>query len=186
MSRSIARASTWPRCYCLAFALRRSLCSSKRRRLDSSSQSILWASHVSTPAALKRIMRPFCRCKRRRASAMYSSIRRRSSSKPIEAGAYVNAIRSSLDILALALVRRHNLPIPEDKVSFPFFRSEEAFRKQSASSRHRPQTPLLARCSNPADPSFDGGLAKTGRLHAARHRNHPSDHMPRIAKCWLK
>jgi hypothetical protein len=49
----------------------------------------------------------------------------------VEAGAYVNAIRSSLDILALALVRRHNLTIPEDKVSFPFFRSEEAFRKQT-------------------------------------------------------
>ena len=48
----------------------------------------------------------------------------------VEAGAYINAIRSSLDILAMALVRRHGLAIPEDKVSFPFFRTEEAFRKQ--------------------------------------------------------
>jgi len=63
--------------------VRRSLCSSRRRRLDSSSQSILWASHVFTLAALKRIMRPFCRCTRRRASATCSSARRRSSSIPI-------------------------------------------------------------------------------------------------------
>jgi hypothetical protein len=30
--------------------------------LDSSSQSILWASHVLTPAARNRIISPFCRC----------------------------------------------------------------------------------------------------------------------------
>lgn len=48
----------------------------------------------------------------------------------VEAGAYINAIRSSLDILAMVLVRRHGLAIPEDKVSFPFFRSKEAFEKQ--------------------------------------------------------
>lgn len=48
----------------------------------------------------------------------------------VEAGAYINAIRSSLDILAMVLVRRHGLAIPEDKVSFPFFRSLEAFEKQ--------------------------------------------------------
>jgi hypothetical protein len=49
----------------------------------------------------------------------------------VEAGAYINAIRSSLDILAMALVRRYSLVIPEDKVSFPFFSTEEAFRKQN-------------------------------------------------------
>jgi hypothetical protein len=49
----------------------------------------------------------------------------------IEAGAYINAIRSSLDILAMVLVRRHSLEIAEDRVSFPFFRSEEGFIKQS-------------------------------------------------------
>ena len=63
--------------------LRRSLCSSNRFRLDSSSQSIFWAFQVFTRSALKRIMRPFCRCTRHRASAMCSSIRRRSSSKPM-------------------------------------------------------------------------------------------------------
>jgi hypothetical protein len=49
----------------------------------------------------------------------------------VEAGAYINTIRSSLDILAMALVRRHSLEIAEDRVSFPFFRSKEAFDKQN-------------------------------------------------------
>jgi len=49
----------------------------------------------------------------------------------VEAGAYINTIRSSLDILAMALVRRHSLEIAEDRVSFPIFRSEEAFTKQN-------------------------------------------------------
>lgn len=48
----------------------------------------------------------------------------------VEAGAYINAIRSSLDILAMTLVRRHGLALPEDKVSFPFFRSELIFGTQ--------------------------------------------------------
>lgn len=48
----------------------------------------------------------------------------------VEAGSYINAIRSSLDILAMALVRRHALEIREDKVRFPIFRSEAAFREQ--------------------------------------------------------
>ena len=64
-------------------SLRRSRCSSNRRRFASSSQRILCASHVLTPAALERIMRPFCRCTRWRASATCPSARRRSSSKPI-------------------------------------------------------------------------------------------------------
>ena len=61
----------------------RSLCSSNRRRFDSRSQSILWASNVFAPAALNRIMRPFCLCTKRRASATCPSTRRRSSSKLI-------------------------------------------------------------------------------------------------------
>jgi hypothetical protein len=67
----------------LTVTLRRSLCCSSRRRFDSSSQSILWASHVLTPAARNRIISPFCRCTMRRASATCSSTRRRSSSKLI-------------------------------------------------------------------------------------------------------
>ena len=41
------------------------------------------ASHVSTPATLKRTMRPFCRCTMRRPSATSSSARRRSFAEPI-------------------------------------------------------------------------------------------------------
>jgi len=44
----------------------------------------------------------------------------------IEAGSYINTIRSSLDILAMALVKRHNLQIPEDKVYFPIAEDERA------------------------------------------------------------
>ena len=53
-----------------------------RRRFYSGSQSILWASHVLTPAARNRIISPFWRCTKRRASATCST-RRRSSSKVI-------------------------------------------------------------------------------------------------------
>lgn len=48
----------------------------------------------------------------------------------VEAGAYINAIRSSLDILAMALVRRHSLPIEERRVYFPIADSEEALVKK--------------------------------------------------------
>jgi hypothetical protein len=48
----------------------------------------------------------------------------------VEAGAYINAIRTSLDILAMALVRRHGLAIPENRVYFPIADSEEAFLKK--------------------------------------------------------
>jgi hypothetical protein len=47
----------------------------------------------------------------------------------VEAGAYINAIRSSLDILAMALVRRHNIDIDEHEVKFPMFGSDATFRK---------------------------------------------------------
>ena len=63
--------------------LRTSRCSSKRRRLASNRRSVLSASHVSTPAALKRIMRPFCCCTMSRASATSSPARRRSFSESI-------------------------------------------------------------------------------------------------------
>jgi hypothetical protein len=48
----------------------------------------------------------------------------------VEAGAYINAILSSLDILAMALVRRHALPIEDRLVYFPIAESEEAFVKK--------------------------------------------------------
>jgi hypothetical protein len=46
-----------------------------------------------------------------------------------EVGAYINSIRSSLDILAMALVKRHNIPIREDRVYFPIARSKEEFER---------------------------------------------------------
>lgn len=54
----------------------------------------------------------------------------------VEAGAYINAIRSSLDILAMALVRRHALSIEDRRVYFPIADSEEALVKKGG-------TPLL-------------------------------------------
>jgi hypothetical protein len=53
----------------------------------------------------------------------------------VEVGAYVNAIRSSLDILAMVLVRRHNLDIKEDKVYFPIARSETHFADSNWTGR---------------------------------------------------
>ena len=63
--------------------LRASRCSSKRRRFASNRRSVLSASNVSTPAALKRTMRPFCCCTMRRPSATSSSARRRSFAESI-------------------------------------------------------------------------------------------------------
>jgi hypothetical protein len=48
----------------------------------------------------------------------------------VETGAYINAIRSSLDILAMVLVRRHGLQIEERRVYFPIADSEEALVKE--------------------------------------------------------
>jgi hypothetical protein len=45
----------------------------------------------------------------------------------VEVGAYINAIRSSLDILAMALVRRYGIEINPAKVQFPVARSAEDF-----------------------------------------------------------
>jgi len=49
----------------------------------------------------------------------------------VEVGAYINAIRSSLDILAGALVRRHSLLFDEDEVAFPIARNEAAFANKN-------------------------------------------------------
>jgi hypothetical protein len=63
--------------------LRAPRCSSKRRRFASNRRSVFSASNVSTPAALKRTMRPFCCCTMRRPSATSSSARRRSFAESI-------------------------------------------------------------------------------------------------------
>jgi hypothetical protein len=49
----------------------------------------------------------------------------------VEVGAYINALRSGLDILAAALVRRHRLPFDENDVYFPIAWNEATFTKQS-------------------------------------------------------
>jgi hypothetical protein len=46
-----------------------------------------------------------------------------------EVGAYINSIRSSLDILASVLVKRHNIPILEHRAYFPIAESKEKFEK---------------------------------------------------------
>ena len=52
----------------------------------------------------------------------------------VEAGAYINVIRSSLDILAMTLVRRHGLAIPEKRVFVPIAESEEHFSNRVGAS----------------------------------------------------
>jgi hypothetical protein len=52
-----------------------------------------------------------------------------------EVGAYINSIRSSLDVLAMVLVKRHNLPIREDRVFFPIVRSKEEFERSAGNAR---------------------------------------------------
>ena len=53
----------------------------------------------------------------------------------IEFGAYINSIRSSLDILAMVLVKRHNIPIREDRVYFPITKSKEDFERGGSSAQ---------------------------------------------------
>lgn len=54
-----------------------------------------------------------------------------------EVGAYINSIRSSLDVLAMVLVKRHSLPIREDTKSAHIENAENKLRfKKPANSRH--------------------------------------------------
>lgn len=47
-----------------------------------------------------------------------------------EVGGYINSIRSSLDILAMALLRRHDIEIHDQRdVQFPICEGEKAFQK---------------------------------------------------------
>ena len=52
-----------------------------------------------------------------------------------EVGAYINSIRSSLDVLAMVLVKRHNLQIREDRVFFPIARSKEEFERPGGAAQ---------------------------------------------------
>lgn len=47
-----------------------------------------------------------------------------------EVGAYINSIRSSLDVLAMTLVTRHKIAVPEHQVYFPITKTEEEFEKK--------------------------------------------------------
>ena len=53
----------------------------------------------------------------------------------VEVGMYLNAIRSSLDILAMTLVRRHGLQIKEEQIYFPIARDEANFQDKKWSGR---------------------------------------------------
>ena len=44
-----------------------------------------------------------------------------------EAGAYINSIRSSLDVLATALVKRYGISMEETDIYFPVLRSKAKF-----------------------------------------------------------
>jgi hypothetical protein len=52
-----------------------------------------------------------------------------------EVGAYINSIRSSLDILAMVLVKRHNILIREDRVYFPITKSKEDFERVGSTAQ---------------------------------------------------
>lgn len=52
-----------------------------------------------------------------------------------EVGAYINSIRSSLDVLAMVLVKRHNLQIREDRVFFPIARSKGELERSGGNAQ---------------------------------------------------
>jgi hypothetical protein len=56
----------------------------------------------------------------------------------VEVGAYINVIRSGLDILATALARRYGIPKP-DEIYFPVANSEAAFM----GGRYKGECPVL-------------------------------------------
>ncbi len=82
----------------------------------------------------------------------------------VEAGAYINAIRSGLDILAMALTRRHSLRIPERSVYFPIADSEEALLKNAGAPllQHLPEE---ERAKVLALKPYRGGNAALWALH---------------------
>src|SRR5438270_110406 len=82
----------------------------------------------------------------------------------VEAGAYINATRSSLDILAMALVRRHGLLIEERRVYFPITESEEAFLKKGGAPLLQ-QLPEEDRAKLFSLKPYRGGNAALWALH---------------------
>jgi len=84
----------------------------------------------------------------------------------VEVGAYINAIRSSLDILAMALIRRHNIEIREDRVLFPIASSESAFQNRGWAGRQLLETlPSQDRDTIEALKPYQGGNEALWALH---------------------
>jgi hypothetical protein len=84
----------------------------------------------------------------------------------VETGAYINAIRSSLDILAMALVRRNGSLIKEDEVYFPIARSEASFKSAMGSAQKILDAlgPQERRTIEALDP-YQGGNQNLWTLH---------------------
>ena len=82
----------------------------------------------------------------------------------VEAGAYINAIRSSLDILAMTLVKRLHLAIPENQVYFPIADSEQAFSKKGGAPLLQ-KLPAEARAQLLSLKPYRGGNAALWALH---------------------
>jgi hypothetical protein len=101
----------------------------------------------------------------------------------VEVGAYINVIRSSLDILAMALVRRHNLSIEEDKVFFPIANSESRYASAKWTGRKFINAlPANERAIIESLKPYQGGSHEIWALHQLdilrKHR--------RLLYCFLK
>jgi hypothetical protein len=83
-----------------------------------------------------------------------------------EVGAYINSIRSSLDVLAMVLVKRHDLQIREDRVFFPILKSKEDFeRKDSGAQKFLEGLPALDRRLMDHLKPYQGGNDALWALH---------------------
>lgn len=83
-----------------------------------------------------------------------------------EVGAYINSIRSSLDVLAMVLVKRHNLPIREDRVFFPIAKSREEFDRLDGNAQKFLQgLPALERQLMEHLKPYQGGNSALWTLH---------------------
>jgi hypothetical protein len=83
----------------------------------------------------------------------------------VEIGAYLNIIRSSLDLLASTLAARYNICAPEDAY-FPISKSETAFRAPGGKPAHFVSAlPPIERSRLEALKPYQGGNADLWSLH---------------------
>ncbi|MDA9502387.1 hypothetical protein [Bradyrhizobium sp. CCBAU 11357] len=82
-----------------------------------------------------------------------------------EVGSYINSIRSSLDILASTLVRRHSIPIAENRVYFPIMESKEKFEKGKDAQVFIQGLPALGRRLFQDLKPYQGGNEMLWMLH---------------------